>query len=258
MDGKALFVQAVERMSATALSALARASWSIDDVDCFISHQANIRIGQAVAQEMNIPEDRIFIRLQKRGPNDHPTYPPGELTWPTPGDRRAARQRRHWVGWAPASGRAIGAGSSAPDARLRLSSTGTEVTLFDLYRGTHFTLLAFGTGGASRAQAIGQRFGGEVRAYVVASGSTAADPTEREATGIADVLLDSRDSARRAYGAVDGDTVLIRPDGYVAVVAPGADGEDVLERYLGRLLGSIALAPSGTHGSAGTTSEIPV
>jgi len=67
MEGKALFVQAVERMSATALSALARASWSIDDVDCFISHQANIRIGQAVAQEMNIPEDRVPVNIDRTG-----------------------------------------------------------------------------------------------------------------------------------------------------------------------------------------------
>lgn len=67
MEGKALFVQAVERMSATALSALDRASWSTDDVDSFISHQANIRIGQAVAQEMNIPEDRVPVNIDRTG-----------------------------------------------------------------------------------------------------------------------------------------------------------------------------------------------
>ncbi|BCJ50498.1 3-oxoacyl-[acyl-carrier-protein] synthase 3 [Actinoplanes sp. NBRC 14428] len=67
MDGRALFVQAVERMSATALAALARASWSTDDVDCFVSHQANIRIGQAVAEEMDIPASRVPVNIDRTG-----------------------------------------------------------------------------------------------------------------------------------------------------------------------------------------------
>lgn len=67
MEGRALFVQAVERMSRTALAALERASWRIDDVDCFIAHQANIRIVQTVASELNIPQERVPVNIDRVG-----------------------------------------------------------------------------------------------------------------------------------------------------------------------------------------------
>ncbi|MGI5226389.1 FAD-dependent monooxygenase [Actinoallomurus sp. CA-142502] len=87
------------------------------------------------------------------------------------------------------------AGERAPDAPLR------EGRLFDVFRGPHFTLLAFGEGHAETVARVNERYGAAVRAYTV--GDDGAD------------LVDAAGHAHRAYGT-DG-LVLVRPDGYIGV-----------------------------------------
>ncbi len=67
MDGKALFAQAIDRMTETAGKALSRASWTVEDVDCFIAHQANLRIGQSVSRELNLPDNRVVSNIDRVG-----------------------------------------------------------------------------------------------------------------------------------------------------------------------------------------------
>ncbi|MEV7611990.1 beta-ketoacyl-ACP synthase III [Streptomyces sp. NPDC089799] len=67
MEGRALYTQAVERMTQSAQAVLKRADWSVDDVDWFVGHQANIRIVSAVAEELELPEERVAVNIDRVG-----------------------------------------------------------------------------------------------------------------------------------------------------------------------------------------------
>ncbi len=67
MEGRALYVQAVERMTASARTVLKRAGWSVADVDWFIGHQANVRIVRAVAEELELAEGRVAVNIDRVG-----------------------------------------------------------------------------------------------------------------------------------------------------------------------------------------------
>ncbi len=84
-------------------------------------------------------------------------------------------------------------GDRAPDAPCR-SANGSPVRLFDIFRGTQFTLLAFGKPGFP--------VGDVVRSFAV---------------GPAGDLVDADGHVGRAYGVDDG-YVLIRPDGYIGAI----------------------------------------
>lgn len=67
MQGKEVFREAVESMTSASLLALEKAKYTIEDVDVFIPHQANLRIMSAVAKKLQIPEEKVFINVQKYG-----------------------------------------------------------------------------------------------------------------------------------------------------------------------------------------------
>jgi 3-oxoacyl-[acyl-carrier-protein] synthase III len=59
-EGQKVFRWAVFSMSKAALKALESAGLTVSDIDAFIPHQANIRIIETMAKEMNIPEKVII------------------------------------------------------------------------------------------------------------------------------------------------------------------------------------------------------
>lgn len=68
MDGKAVFRFAVRVMADATKSVLDRAGLTPEDVDLVIPHQANLRIVQnSVLKQLKIPEDKVFVNLQKYG-----------------------------------------------------------------------------------------------------------------------------------------------------------------------------------------------
>ncbi len=68
MEGKAVFRFAVRVMAEATTKALNRAGLTTDDVDLVIPHQANLRIVQnSVLRQLKIPEDRVFVNLQRYG-----------------------------------------------------------------------------------------------------------------------------------------------------------------------------------------------
>ncbi|MER5933613.1 beta-ketoacyl-ACP synthase III [Streptomyces sp. NPDC002054] len=67
MEGRALYTQAVERMTQSAQTALKRADWAVGDVDWFVGHQANIRIVAAVAEELEVPEEKVAVNIDRVG-----------------------------------------------------------------------------------------------------------------------------------------------------------------------------------------------
>src|SRR5262249_13908695 len=67
MNGASLFARAVRRMISSALNALKQTGWSTDDVEAFISHQANQRIIDAVADRLKIPESSRHGNVRELG-----------------------------------------------------------------------------------------------------------------------------------------------------------------------------------------------
>jgi len=67
MDGQTVFKTAVRRLPQVAKQTMKTAGLTIDDIDLFIPHQANLRINQAFARAMNLPEEKVFNNIQKYG-----------------------------------------------------------------------------------------------------------------------------------------------------------------------------------------------
>jgi 2-polyprenyl-6-methoxyphenol hydroxylase-like FAD-dependent oxidoreductase len=111
-----------------------------------------------------------------------------------------------------APGRVI-AGDRAPDAPgLRLGDE--QCRMFDLLRGTHFTLLAFGEGWQPVLDEVEARFGQAVKSIVIGASG----------------WQDSEGHARKGYDIHADTLLLIRPDGYIGLAttdkaaAPVMDG----------------------------------
>lgn len=68
MDGKAVFRFATRVMASATRKVLERAGYTTADVDLIIPHQANIRIIQnSVLNQLKIPEEKVFVNLQRYG-----------------------------------------------------------------------------------------------------------------------------------------------------------------------------------------------
>ncbi len=67
MQGNQVFRHAVEKLAATANTAMGRAGVSADDVDWIVPHQANIRIIQGTAKKLNLPMERVVVTVQDHG-----------------------------------------------------------------------------------------------------------------------------------------------------------------------------------------------
>lgn len=77
MNGKKVFANAVRRLCECTLTALKANNLTLDDIDLFLFHQANMRINQMVAQELKIPEEKVFNTIQKFGNTTAATIPIG-------------------------------------------------------------------------------------------------------------------------------------------------------------------------------------
>jgi hypothetical protein len=116
-------------------------------------------------------------------------YPDSPLTSPSPG------------------GTQVRAGDRAPDAVVLDASTGREVRVFDLLRGTHWTLLSFDQ--AARVRPNGSQ------SPLATAPKTIRITTDTTATGPG-TMIDPGGRARRNYDVTGDATLLIRPDGYIA------------------------------------------
>ena len=67
MDGRAVFVNAVRRMAESSRRVLDRAGRAPGDVDRIVGHQANIRILRAVADQLDLPQERLVVHLDLVG-----------------------------------------------------------------------------------------------------------------------------------------------------------------------------------------------
>ncbi len=67
MLGKEVFKHAVNRMKEAAEKVIERAGLQAEDIACVIPHQANLRIIDAIADRLAVPNERVFVNLDKYG-----------------------------------------------------------------------------------------------------------------------------------------------------------------------------------------------
>ena len=67
MVGKEVFKHAVTRMRASANAVIESAGLTPDDITLVVPHQANLRIIDALASRLAVPNERVFVNLDKYG-----------------------------------------------------------------------------------------------------------------------------------------------------------------------------------------------
>jgi 3-oxoacyl-[acyl-carrier-protein] synthase III len=74
-DGKQVFKYAVKKMAEMTERILAKNNMTGQDVDCFISHQANLRIINATAERLGMPMEKVIINIDRFGNTTAGTIP---------------------------------------------------------------------------------------------------------------------------------------------------------------------------------------
>ncbi|MBI3078502.1 MAG: ketoacyl-ACP synthase III [Deltaproteobacteria bacterium] len=67
MNGNELFKVAVRAMEEVARVVLADCGIRAEELDLFVPHQANLRIIQATAKRLNIPDEKIYVNIDRYG-----------------------------------------------------------------------------------------------------------------------------------------------------------------------------------------------
>jgi 3-oxoacyl-[acyl-carrier-protein] synthase-3 len=75
MKGNELFKVAVRSMADISAEMLARAGYTVDDVDLVIPHQANQRITDAVASRLGVPEEKVYSNIAEMGNTSSASIP---------------------------------------------------------------------------------------------------------------------------------------------------------------------------------------
>jgi 3-oxoacyl-[acyl-carrier-protein] synthase-3 len=67
MQGREVFKHAVNAMKRSAEAVIEEAGLTADSIKLVIPHQANLRIIDAIADRLTIPNEKVFINLHKYG-----------------------------------------------------------------------------------------------------------------------------------------------------------------------------------------------
>lgn len=115
----------------------------------------------------------------------------------------------------------IRAGNRAPDAPCVHATSGEQVRLFDLFRGIHFTLLAFGI---QPLPPLPEECLGLLRAYTI---------TRPDNMIVSDkhTLVDCDGHASSAYGVTGDALILVRPDGYVGLTGKSLGSQPLIDYF---------------------------
>jgi 3-oxoacyl-[acyl-carrier-protein] synthase-3 len=67
MLGREVYKYATRQLADSAANALRDAGLTVDDIDQFVFHQANLRIIENVQEKLHIPAEKLFINIEKYG-----------------------------------------------------------------------------------------------------------------------------------------------------------------------------------------------
>jgi 2-polyprenyl-6-methoxyphenol hydroxylase-like FAD-dependent oxidoreductase len=177
--------------------------------------------------------DSVQSYLTRRGSQLFVHYRPSSLSrsyWGTQGF-----SLRNWLTWQ------LGpqAGNRAPNGTCIRAASHEQTSLFEEFRGTHFSLLLFAglndseaeyTNLVKLAHQIEALLGNRVKPYIIVNTDQA--PQQLDWSGL--VLQDESGTLHKKYGASGASLYLIRPDGYIGFRSQTVTAEPLLQ-YLSRL-----------------------
>jgi 3-oxoacyl-[acyl-carrier-protein] synthase-3 len=67
MAGGDVYKYATRQLAESTLAAIRDAGLTIDDIDQFVFHQANLRIINAVGKQLGMPSEKVFVNIEKYG-----------------------------------------------------------------------------------------------------------------------------------------------------------------------------------------------
>ena len=67
MEGRTVFKWAVRHVTENVAEVVRRAGLELADIDCFVLHQANMRIIEAVREALGLPADRFVVNIDRYG-----------------------------------------------------------------------------------------------------------------------------------------------------------------------------------------------
>ena len=74
-DGKVVFKYAVSRMSEVSEKIIKKNNLSVEDIDWFVPHQANLRIIDAAVNRTSIPREKVMVNIERYGNTSAGTIP---------------------------------------------------------------------------------------------------------------------------------------------------------------------------------------
>jgi 3-oxoacyl-[acyl-carrier-protein] synthase-3 len=75
MDGNKVFKIAVKALEDVVIEALAYNNLKSEQIDLLIAHQANQRIIQVIAKRLNLPDEKVYLNIQKYGNTSSASIP---------------------------------------------------------------------------------------------------------------------------------------------------------------------------------------
>ena len=75
MNGRDVYKVAVKSLETASMEAVEKAKLSPGDIDLFVPHQANLRIIDAVRKRLDMPEDKVYVNLDKYGNTSSASVP---------------------------------------------------------------------------------------------------------------------------------------------------------------------------------------
>jgi len=75
MKGNEVFKVGVRGMEQACLDALRKAGHTIEDVDLFVPHQANLRMIEATQRRLRLPDEKVFVNIHKYGNTSSASVP---------------------------------------------------------------------------------------------------------------------------------------------------------------------------------------
>lgn len=77
MNGNETYKFAVKALGEACCKVIEKANLSVEDIDLFVPHQANVRIIDAAAERIGLPREKIFLNIEKYGNTSAGSIPLG-------------------------------------------------------------------------------------------------------------------------------------------------------------------------------------
>ena len=128
MDGRKVFRFATRVMRQATIEAVEKAGLTLEDIDLLIPHQANSRIIESAANRLKLPDDKVYVNLDKYGNTSSASIPIAlcealEEERVKPGDRLVMVGFGAGLTWAAAVVQWVTTGAPERPWRSRLRAT---------------------------------------------------------------------------------------------------------------------------------------